>query len=127
MNRSSIVGHLQYQFHWAGLSLLARRVEVPDIFPVAVVELRFHAVARVNQALGRLRPARVRHVRVHVRFERIFSRLQSLPKGLRLRGDELDLYHRLDALVTILPRHGNADWGAVLLWQWLAVNAAHHH
>src|SRR5204862_4111890 len=65
-------------------------VKLGDVFRVAVVELRFDAVAGVNHPLGSLRPARVRHVRVHVGLERIFLRLQRFPKRFRLFGDELD-------------------------------------
>src|SRR5439155_2591080 len=63
--------------------LLEALVHVGDKFGVAVEQERGLALAAgADDLLGRLAPARVRHLRVHVRPETIFLVLQRFPVAL---------------------------------------------
>src|ERR1043166_8235499 len=58
-------------------------VEIRDVFPVAVEQQRRPALAEPDQLLGRLAPARMRHLGIDVGPEAVFGRLQGFPKTLR--------------------------------------------
>src|SRR5436309_11644510 len=64
--------------------------------------------------------------RVHVRFERIFRRLQGAPEGCGLLVPEFDPYDGLRRLVAVLPGHGEPERRAVLLWKIVAVDTHRH-
>src|SRR5690242_5872574 len=57
---------------------------------VAVVHLRRAALHLWNHLLVRLRPARMRLVRIYVRIEPVFRRRRFVPEDIGLFGDELD-------------------------------------
>src|SRR5688500_13122111 len=65
------------------LFALKPAVELRDEFAIAVVQLRRHLLIAAENALARLAPARMRHVRVHIRPEAIFIAGQLLPEAHR--------------------------------------------
>ena len=60
------------------------------IFAVAVEQQGRHAIAFAEHSLGCLAPARMRHVRIHVRPEAVFGGLQRLPEAVRPLVDEAE-------------------------------------
>jgi hypothetical protein len=68
-----------------------------------------------KHALCRLAPAPVRHVRIDVCPEAIFSRLVAIPERAGPRGLELKAYDRFDGLKAVLPWHCKPQRGAILL------------
>ena len=63
--------------------VLEALVEVGDVFAVAVEQQRRPPLAGADHLLGRLAPARMRHLRIDVGPEAVFGRLQRLPVALR--------------------------------------------
>ena len=55
--------------------------------------------------LGRLRPARMIHLRVHVGIETVFIGVHDPPGVLGFFFDKADAHDGFDALEAILPRH----------------------
>src|SRR4029078_9145829 len=82
--------------------------------------LRRLEVAR-DAAFGRLAPARMIDVRVHVRVETVLAGIGVVPRRVRHLVDEADVDDRLDVLEAVLPGDDETDWGAVLVEQGLAV------
>src|SRR5947199_2433223 len=101
-------------------------VHIGDILAVAVEEERRDAIALAEHFLRRLAPARMRHLRIHVRPESIFARLQLLPETDRALGDEADFSNRFDRLETVFPRQREADRRAERFAERLAVSADDH-
>src|SRR5437867_2165371 len=99
------------------------RIEPADGIAVAVEGLGANTVVRVDEPLERLRPARVRHLRVHIGLEGILVRRERFPKARGLRFDEFDLHDRFDAFEAVLPRHDEPHRRSVLPGQRLSVNA----
>src|SRR5690606_28631175 len=62
---------------------------------------------------GRLTPARMVNLRVHIGVKAIFIGGLLLPRGWRLFFDKADLRDRLDSLEAIFPRHHEPDRCAV--------------
>src|SRR5215471_988191 len=93
-----------------------------DLIAVAVEHqrLRGREVAR-DALLGRLAPARMIDVRIHVRVEAVLAGIRVVPRRVRHLVDEADADDRLDVLEPVLPRHHEADRRAVLVHQRLAV------
>src|SRR5918993_1880041 len=96
-------------------------VEPGHELAVAVVEERGDAVVAAQRLLGRLAPAWMRHLRVHVGPEAVLARLQLLPERDRPLVAELDRDDRLHVLEAVLPRRHQAQRRAVLLVDRLAV------
>src|SRR3546814_5949636 len=59
------------------------RAQAGDELAVTVVQPGRHAAGLAEQRLGRLRPARMRHLRVDVRPEPVLAGLQVLPERYR--------------------------------------------
>src|SRR5437773_8530039 len=60
--------------------VLESRVEMRDVFAVAVEQLSWPSLLGDDVLLGCLAPARMRHLRIDVRPEAIFGGLQVLPE-----------------------------------------------
>src|SRR5438105_9404143 len=58
-------------------------VQIGDEFAVAVEQKRRPPLARADIFLACLAPARMRHLRIHVRPEPVFACLQHFPRSLR--------------------------------------------
>src|SRR5260370_25640096 len=110
---------LGYSGRWSAPVL----IEVGHPFPVPVKDPGGTGAASVDATLGGLAPARVRHLGVDVRLERVLQRLEVVPEGGRLLLDELDLHHRLRPLVSVLPGDDHPERRAVLLGQLVAEEA----
>src|SRR5882724_1170534 len=83
---------------------LAVGVQAGHELAVAVVEQGGDALLAAQRLFGRLAPARMRHLRVHVGPEAVFARLQLLPERNRPLVAELDADDRLHVLEAVLPR-----------------------
>src|SRR6185436_2272464 len=87
------------------LFLLQSTVETRNIFAIAVEQQRRPALLGGDVFLGRLAPARMRHLRIDVGPEAVLGRLQRFPETLRPLVAEAEMVDRLDRLETVLPRH----------------------
>src|SRR5437867_4161641 len=76
-------------------------VKMRDELAVAVEHLSGNHLAGADHPLLGLAPARMRHIRVDVRFKWIFGRLLIFPERVRLLFHELDPGDRLGAFVAI--------------------------
>src|SRR5918999_4367997 len=86
---------------------------------VAVLRYRLVSQTLVTSAGGVSRDRRW--------LQAILVRPIAVPEGARLLRGEFNFDNRLDALETILPRHHQSQWCAVLLWQWMSVDPAGEH
>src|SRR5215211_811872 len=111
--------------HEQALLLVVEAVVHPgDVFAVAVVEERRARLVGAEDLLGRLAPARMRHLRVDVRPEAVLVCRKRLPEALRPLVREGEPDERLRRFEAVLPRHGEAQRGAELVRERLAVDAA---
>src|ERR1044072_6870843 len=83
--------------------LLKSLVESRDILAVTVEDHGRPTRLGADVFFARLAPARVRHLRIHVRPEAIFGRLQAFPECLRPPVGELETHDRFHRLESILP------------------------
>src|SRR5260370_15046196 len=73
-------------------------VEAGDEFGVSVEQQRRPPLADPEQRVARLAPARMRHLRIDVRPEAVFGRLQGLPISIRALVRDAETRDRLDGL-----------------------------
>src|SRR5829696_8871725 len=110
--------------HEQPLLLVVEAVVHPrDVFAVAVVEQRRAHLIGAEDLLGRLAPARMRHLRVDVRPEAVLVCRERLPEALRALVREGEPDEGLRRFEAVLPRHGEAKRGAELVRERLAVDA----
>src|SRR3989441_41864 len=100
------------------------RIKLGDELAVAVIGQRGNAFLRGHVDFAGLRPAGMRFGGIHVGEEIVFGRHELIPERRRLLIGELKQGDRLDALVAVLPGHGQAQRRAVLIGKNVAV-AAH--
>src|SRR5271157_6255414 len=84
-------------------------VQRRHLVAVAVEHQRGTLEELADAALLRLAPARMVHIRVHVRVEPVFVRCCLRPGRDRLLIHQPDLYDRFDSLKAVLPRRNQAD------------------
>src|SRR6516165_1157633 len=80
-------------------------VEVLHELPIAVEKSRRDSGLGSKHAFCRLAPAPVRHVRIDICPEAIFSGLNAIPERARARGLKLKPHDRFDGLKAVLPWH----------------------
>src|SRR5438105_7014010 len=97
------------------LSKVHAGIQARDLIAVAVEHERLAHQELADAALGRLAPARMIDRRIHARVEAVLVRRLVLPRVQRLLLDELHLHDRFDVLEAVLPRHREAERGAVLV------------
>src|SRR3546814_2208703 len=102
------------------------RAQAGDELAGTVVQPGRHAAGRAEQRLGRLRPARMRHLRVDVRPEPVLAGLQVLPERYRALIGEGHASDRLHPLEAVFPRRHQAYRRTVLPRHRLAVDAGRH-
>src|SRR5205085_4311966 len=76
--------------------LLEPVIKVRDVLAVAIVQQRRPALLGADILLGRLAPARMRHLRIDVRPEAILGGLQRFPETLRALITESEMIDRFD-------------------------------
>src|SRR5262249_36379774 len=78
-------------------------------------------LASADDLFGGLAPARVRHLRIDVRPEAVFGRLQRLPQALRACVGETKPHNRLDRFESVLPWHRKPQRRTMLAGKRMAV------
>src|SRR4051794_9531529 len=81
------------------------RVEMGNLAGVAIEGECPSPTGLADALLGRLAPAGMIDVRVHIGVKPVFIGRTLVPSRGRERGDQLDFHNGLDALESVLPRH----------------------
>src|SRR5689334_13504339 len=97
------------------------RVQVGNLFGVAVEWQGLAAAQLTDSAFGCLAPAWMVHLWIDVGIEPVLTRVGDLPGISRLLGGEVDLDDGLHAFEAVLPWHDQAQWCAILVRQHPAV------
>src|SRR6185369_9513900 len=93
---------------------------------IAVEDLTRDPLTGTEDLFLRLAPARMRHIRIHIRPEAVFGSLQLFPEAHRTFGDEAYFHDRLDGLEPVFPRQMQPDRRAHRFGDRLAIGAGDH-
>src|SRR5438132_8784944 len=97
---------------------------MPDLFSVTIEQESWARSKLTDAVLHPLTPARMIDIRIYVRIKPIFVWRLDIPGRRRLIRDQHNLYDRLDALETILPRHDQTNRRTVLRRHRLAIHSS---